>query len=267
MRRTFEIARAMAVKDLRVALTYRISFVTSIVTSLYGLILFHFISRVVGAGAVVGTPDEYFRFIVVGYAVTNVLRASTASAAVNARRDQVEGTLEILATQPVPLLSLGLGWSAWPVVESLAEAVVMLALAIPLGFGAADPEWISVIVALCLSALCFVGIGFIGAASVVAFQQGGGITGFAAAGMTLLSGAFFPLSVLPGWLHALAYASPLTYSLRALRGAIIDGRSVPQLWDALLPLAAFAVVLLPLGVLALSAGLRHARAGGLLSRF
>jgi ABC-2 type transport system permease protein len=264
--RAWDIARTFALKDFRIAWSYRLAFVMGVLATAYGLVSFNFISKVVGTGGPVGSPEEYFQFVVVGLALSGVLRAATSSVGNNTRRDQVEGTLEVLATQPVSTFSIGLAWSAWPVLEAMVDGLITLIVAIPLGFSV-DPNWPAVICSLVLSAVVFLGIGFLGAAAVLAWQQGNSLTGVVVVVMTLVSGAVFPTSVLPDWLHPLTVISPLTYSLDAMRGAIVDGQSITDIGKDLLVLVGWAAVLLPLAVGVLNAAFGFARRRGSLARF
>lgn len=268
MMRALQIARVFALKDFRVARTYRLSFVLGIVAAFYGLLSFYFVSRVVGNSPTVGTSEQYFRFIVVGVVIANILRASVMTAASNVRRDQVEGTLEMLAAQPVSPLALALGWSALPVMQAILEGALTAAVAIPLGFSGFSPDWPAAIVVLLASIVVFLAIGFLGAALVLALQQGVGVMGFLTAGLSLVSGAVFPISVLPGALRAIAEVSPLTHALRAMRDALLDGDGLAELVDGSLGLLLIdCAVLLPCSLLVLSACLRLARARGTLARF
>ncbi len=48
--------------------------------------------------------------------------------------------------------------------------------------------------------------------------------GFIAQGMLLVvSGVYYPVSVLPEWMQALSKISPATYALEGIRAAILDG--------------------------------------------
>ena len=202
----------------------------------------------------IGTPDAYFRYVVVGIILTGVLRAATSSAA--AQRDvaiEVEGTLEALAAQPMPAAMLGLGWSVWPVCEAMVDGVLTLVIAVPLGFTQLSPDWVPLITCLVLSVAVFLSIGFAAAALVVATQQGGQLPGLVTAVLTLLSGAFFPLALLPAWLRAIANLSPLTWALRALRASTLPRASTAGIvHDLLAIVAGSAVVLLPISLLCLS---------------
>jgi ABC-2 type transport system permease protein len=265
--RYLEVVRSFALKDFHVAWSYRGAFIMGAFGIFYQLVIFRFVSHLIGGGHEIGTPDQYFRFVVVGIILTGILRAATSSAASNARRDQVEGTLEVLAAQPIPVAMLGLGWSAWPVCEALVDGLLTLVIAIPLGFTQVSPDWAPLILCLLLCLVLFLSIGFCAAAVVVATQQGGQLPALITAALTLLSGAFFPLAVLPGWLHSIADLSPLTYALRALRTATLPDSSTANLIHDLSIVGGAAVVLLPVSVLCLSLALRRARATGRLATF
>ena len=60
----------------------------------------------------------------------------------------------------------------------------------------------------------------------------------------------FPTAVLPGWMRAVAEALPLTYAMRAVRGALLANAGLADLTPDLLALAAFALAL-PIGGYAL----------------
>lgn len=266
--RTFEIVRIFALKDLRIALTYRLSFALGLVGAFFSMLTFFFITRVVGHSSTVGSPSHYFHFVVIGVVTANILRVAVMAASNNARSDQVEGTLEILGTQPISPIALALGWSALPVMEAIFEGALMLALAVPLGFTGFTPDWISVLMVLAISTAVFLSIGFIGAAFVLAIQQGAGITGLALTVMALAGGTLFPTSVLPSQAHLLTVISPLTYTLRAMRGAMIGGQSPAHLLSGDLGVVLiYAVVSITLASATLSASFRYARARGRLSRF
>lgn len=268
MTRTLDIVRIFALRDLRIALTYKLSFALGLFTAFYGLVSFFFVSRVVGHSAKVGSSADYFRFIVIGVTLSNVLRAAVMTAASNARRDQTEGTLEILATQPISPIALALGWSALPLLESILEGAFMLAIAVPLGFSGFSPDWLSVVVVLLVSIAIFLAIGFLGAAFVLAIQQGTGVMGLAIGVMSLASGSIFPVSVLPHQVRILTDVSPLTYTLKAMRGAMLHGDGLGSLIGGDLGvLLIYAALLIPLAALVLGYAFRFARARGSLSRF
>ncbi len=266
--RTLDIVRIFVLKDLRIALTYRLSFALTLIATFYSMVSFFFITRVVGHGSVVGTPADFFRFVILGVTVANVLRAAVVAASSNARSDQVEGTLEILATQPISPFALALAWSALPVIEAIIEGAVVLAVAVPLGFSGFTPDWLSVLLVLIISTSVFLAIGLLGAAFVLSIQQGAGVMGLAVGVMSLTGGAMFPTSVLPSSTHFLTVISPLTYTLRAMRGAMIDGQSPAHLLSGDLGIVLiYAVVAIPISMTVFNASFNFARSRGRLARF
>ena len=57
----------------------------------------------------------------------------------------------------------------------------------------------------------------------------------------LLSGAFWPIEAMPGWLQPIAWFMPLTHANYALRDVMIKGFDLIQIWPYVLALVAFAV--------------------------
>ena len=82
----------------------------------------------------------------------------------------------------------------------------------------------------------------------------------------LVSGVYYSVDVLPPWLRVFSYISPATYILDGIRGAVIDGQSVGDLWRTLLALAVFGAVLVPGGIAVFSVAERWARKTGQLKR-
>jgi ABC-2 type transport system permease protein len=91
--------------------------------------------------------------------------------------------------------------------------------------------------------------------------------GFVAQGLLLVvSGVYYPISVMPGWMQALAHVSPATYALDGIRRAVLDGAAVSELWGDLWPLLAMGAVAIPFGLLVFRAGERYAKRAGKLKR-
>jgi ABC-2 type transport system permease protein len=91
--------------------------------------------------------------------------------------------------------------------------------------------------------------------------------GFVAQGLMLVvSGVYYPVSVLPDWMQWLAKISPATYALRGCRAAIIDGAGITDLWSEIWALLVIGVVSVPLGLWTFRTGERYAKKHGKLKR-
>ena len=75
-----------------------------------------------------------------------------------------------------------------------------------------------------IASISFIGIGMMTAVLPLISPEKGMQLGFVAQGILLVvSGVYYPVSVLPGWMQALSTISPATYALRGIRAAILDG--------------------------------------------
>jgi ABC-2 type transport system permease protein len=91
--------------------------------------------------------------------------------------------------------------------------------------------------------------------------------GFVAQGMLLVvSGVYYPVSVLPEWMQWLAKISPATYALEGIRAAILDGASLGSLWHDIWPLLVIGAVCIPLGLAIFNRGEVYAKRNGKLKR-
>ena len=81
----------------------------------------------------------------------------------------------------------------------------------------------------------------------------------------LAGGMMYPVSVLPGYLQAVARLIPLTYSLQGVRAALLGGAAFRELWPSIIALLIFAAILLPLSFLAFAWALRHTKITGTLT--
>ena len=82
----------------------------------------------------------------------------------------------------------------------------------------------------------------------------------------LISGVYYAVNVLPGWLQAVSHISPATYFLRGVRATIIDGRGFGPEAATMAILAVFGALLIPAALLAFGAAERWAKKTGRLKR-
>jgi ABC-2 type transport system permease protein len=84
--------------------------------------------------------------------------------------------------------------------------------------------------------------------------------------LLLVSGVYYPIDVLPGWMQPFSAISPATYVLEAMRSAILDGAATSSLLGDLLALGVIAIVSIPLGMLVFGYFERYAKRTGRLKR-
>jgi ABC-2 type transport system permease protein len=128
-------------------------------------------------------------------------------------------------------------------------------------------DFVSALVVLGVASVSFVGIGMMTAVMPLISPEKGVQLGFIAQGVLLvISGVYYPVDVLPGWMQAASTISPATYALEGIRHAIVDGASVSAVWDEIWPLIIIGVVTIPLGLEVFRRGERYAKRHGKLKR-
>jgi ABC-2 type transport system permease protein len=259
------ILRAFIARDLFIARSYRAALVAEAVAGLANLLLFYFISRTFeSTSADLGAAPDYFAFAAVGAAVATVLNASMSATAVSIRQEQLTGTLEATVSQPVSPTGLAMGLSGLPFLGAgVRVAAYLLIASALLGLDLSEANFGGAVAVLVTSAAALSGVGIASAAMVLVVKRGDALSGLFAFAIALLSGAFFPISVLPGWLQPIGEVLPTRFAFDGLRGALFGGS-----WsDDVLWLSVCAVVVLPLSVMAFSRALAHTRRAGTMAEY
>jgi ABC-2 type transport system permease protein len=179
-----------------------------------------------------------------------------------------EGTIEYTFMAPLSRPAHLLGMGAFAVLYGVVRTVALFGLvAVMLGVHFGDPDFVSATVVLAASSVSFVGIGMMTAVLPLVSPEKGTQLGFIAQGLLLvISGVYYPVSVLPQWMQWLSVVSPATYTLEGARKAILDGAGVSAVWGDLWPLVLIGAVAVPLGLYVFSLGERYAKRHGRLKR-
>jgi ABC-2 type transport system permease protein len=179
-----------------------------------------------------------------------------------------EGTIEYTFMAPLSrAVHLG-GMGLFAVLYGvLRTAVVFAIVALFFGLHFHQADFLTALVVLAIASFSFVGVGIVTAVLPLISPEKGAQFGFIAQGLLLVvSGVYYPVSVLPQWMQWLAKISPATYALRGIRAAILGGAGLGSQWGNLWPLLILGVVAIPLGLLVFRAGERYAKRHGKLKR-
>jgi ABC-2 type transport system permease protein len=179
-----------------------------------------------------------------------------------------EGTIEYTfmapLSRPVHLFGMGLFAIGYGVIRAVLLFGVVAAF---FGLHLPKANYVAALVLLVIASLSFIGIGMMTAVLPLISPEKGTQLGFVAQGLLLVvSGVYYPVSVLPGWMQALAKISPATYALRGCRDAIINGAGITDLWREIWALLIIGAVSVPLGLWTFRTGERYAKKHGKLKR-
>ncbi len=102
---------------------------------------------------------------------------------------------------------------------------------------------------LVLTALCFIGCAIMISARVGTQEDYIQMILPITMPMMFISGVFYPIETMPWFFQKLAYICPLTYANNALRGVMLQGRGLGDIWVEILVLIGFTVVFYIIGIL------------------
>lgn len=254
-------------RDYLVSRSYRLSLLLDAVLGVLNLLIYFFISRTFASDttAGLGGAPTYFAFAAVGVALSLVVIGASARVALRMREEQLTGTLEALAAQPLSSTEMSLGFAGFHFVFAMGRATLYLLVAgIWLGVDLSRADWLGFTLVLLATAVAMTGVGIVLAAFVLLFRRAQALIGLATLALALLGGAYFPISVLPGWLAPLARIVPTRFAFDGVRGALFRGEG----WGTpTLVLLAFGAAALPVAVLLFDLSLRLARRRGSLALY
>ena len=179
-----------------------------------------------------------------------------------------EGTIEYTFMAPLSRAVHLLGMGSFAVLYGVLRTTLLFAV-VALFFGLTFPQadFGAALLLLAVASISFVGVGMVTAVLPLISPEKGAQLGFIAQGLLLVvSGVYYPVDVMPGWMQAIATISPATYALEGIRAALLDGAGVAAVWGDLWPLLVLGVVAIPAGLAVFRAGERYAKRTGSLKR-
>lgn len=219
-------------------------------------------------GAQAGDP-RLLLTLLVGAIFWNYLSVVFSWIAETIAIERWEGTLEYTMMAPIRRSTHLLGAVAYAMIYGLihtAAILVAVVLFFPdLSFANANVG--TVLAFMALGSFSFVGIAMLAAILPLLFVERGAQMSFVMQSVLLLvSGVYYSIEILPGWMQAVSHLSPATYALEGVRKGLIDGVPLSALWGDVWPLLVMGVLFIPLGLWAFGRAERYAKRTGKLKR-
>jgi ABC-2 type transport system permease protein len=177
-----------------------------------------------------------------------------------------EGTIEYTfmapVSRPVHLIGMGVYAVLYGLVRAAAIFVAVVAF---IGIHLPHANYGAAVALLGIASISFIGVGMMTAVLPLISPEKGTQLGFVAQGLMLVvSGVYYPVSVLPSWMQWIAKISPATYALRGNRDQILRGAGLR--WGDVWPLLVIGALSIPIGLVVFRAGERYAKQHGKLKR-
>jgi ABC-2 type transport system permease protein len=260
-----------AERQLHVVKRYWVWEVVWLFYSLVSVLSIGFLASGLGSLGANGGSFDLHRaqfYLLIGSLLWGYLSLVFMEAAFAIAWERWEGTIEYTFMAPIHRVTHLMGICLFAIGYGLARTFVVLMVAIvmfKLDFSHANiPAALAVLAA---STLPLIGLSIFTSVLPMVSPQKGEQMSIALQGFLLLvSGVYYPLTVLPLPLQIAGYGSPLTYALEGIRQSLLDGASLSTELPNILMLIGMGVVMIPAAIWVFSWAERRAKRLGLLKR-
>ena len=221
-----------------------------------------------GAGGAAFDLKRAQLYLLIGALLWGYLSLVFMEAAYAIAWERWEGTIEYTFMAPVRRITHLMGICLFAIAYGLARTLIVLIAAVAifdLDFSRANV--LGTLAVLAASLVPLIGLAILTSVLPLLSPQKGEQMSFAVQGFLLLvSGVYYPLSVLPLPLQLAGMVSPLTYSLAGMRRSLLDGAGVGDQLPTVAVLVGMGAVLIPVSVAVFTWAENRAKRLGLLKR-
>jgi len=210
---------------------------------------------------------EYIGYIIVGTTVWMWQNIVLWDIGFALRNEQMRGTLESNWLSPTWRFAYLLGHTG-PQIVSMALFVSITALEFGLFFGVRlnGSAWLMALMMLAAIPAIY-GLGFAFASLVITMKEANAFVFLIRGLVMIFCGITFPVSLLPGWMQAVAKFLPQTYLIHGMRAAAFSNASISELMPDLIPILLFGMFWLAVGYSAFIWMERRARTTGAIGQY
>ncbi len=215
------------------------------------------------------TGDMRLTFsLVIGAIFWNYLSLVFSFIAETISWERWEGTLEYTMMAPVRRASQLLGSTFYAIMYGLIHTVIILiVLVLFFSLDLATANFLTAATVMVVGSFSIIGIGVMAAILPLLYvERGAQMTFVLQSCILVVSGVYYPISVLPEWMQVLSALSPATYILDGVRRGLLDGAPVSEVMSDIWPLALMGAVLIPAGLWLFGRAERYAKRTGKLKR-
>jgi ABC-2 type transport system permease protein len=179
-----------------------------------------------------------------------------------------EGTIEYTLMAPVQRWIHLVGQTMYSITYSLITTLFIGAvMALFFEIDLSNANLFGALLVALAGSVSLIGIGIVASILPLLYpERGAQMTHIIQASFLLISGVYYPITVLPQWMQTLAKISPVTYVLDGIRDTVMQGTPTTDLWKYIVPLLVIGVITLPAGVWAFKQAENYAKRTGKLKR-
>jgi len=255
-------------RDFESEVSYRLAFVLQVGGMFFSLLAFFYMTGMIDPDSAGLDGIRPFDWMLVGLSFQFYFSAALFSFSQKIRGEQMLGTLEAMLVSPTPTSMVIFSSAAFDFTYGAIRVMIYMAFAV-LVFGV--KLYATGLGAFALGAvltlLSSAGLGILSASFILYFKRGNPINFLLSGATTFLGSVFFPIEQLPAWIQPASNYLPVTWSLRIVRGSLLQGKGFAELQRELLALAVMTAVLLPSGLICSKFAIRKAKLEGSLVHY
>jgi len=255
-------------RDFLTEVSYRLAFLLQVGGILFTLGAFYFLTGMIDphAKGLDGIPP--FQWMLIGLAFQFYFSTALFAFAAKIRNEQMLGTLEAMLVSPTPTSVVVFSSAAWDFTYGAIRVMLYLLFA-TLVFGVRlHTEGLgALLLGVALTLLSSAGLGILSASFIIYFKRGDPINYLLSGMTTFLGSVFFPVEQLPAAVRPASSILPIFWSLRIVRGTLLQGKTFGDVRTELANLAIITAILVPLGLLCSRLAIRRAKREGSLMQY
>ena len=258
-------------RDFLTAWSYRVAFVGDILGIVFMVTVFNFVSKMVDPSKLPiygGKRATYMEFVIIGIVVGAFIQLGLGRVMAAVRGEQLMGTPEALMMTPTAPATIQVGSAFYDFIYiPIRTGLILLvaSLVFDLRFDAGGSLQAAVLLIVFIPFVW--GLGVASAAGVLTIRRGSGIFGLAVSALTLASGSYFPIGLLPGWVETMARFNPIAIVLKGMREALLGNAGWGHVGPEAGLLAGLSMLSLLFGLALFRLALRRERRKGTLGLY
>ena len=222
----------------------------------------------IGVGAGVENAAQLTTFLLIGTLIWSYLSMIFDLLSETVSWERWEGTIEYTFMAPASRATQLIGMGVYAVIYGIVRVAIMLgAISLFFDMQLSEANYMSALGILAICSVSLVGFGMVAAVMpLLSPEKGQQVTYIFTAVLLLISGIYYEVDVLPGWMQPLANISPVYYALNGIRAALLEGANFTSQWPNVWPLLIMGAIFPPLGLYLFQRGEIYAKKTGLLKR-
>ncbi|MGI8403164.1 MAG: ABC transporter permease [Thermomicrobiales bacterium] len=216
------------------------------------------------SGQTAVADSQVIGFLVIGIFMTEAWSSTVWGSGNALQSERYLGTISAVIAAPASMAAVIVGYTLGSLLAYIPSVATCAVVGILAGatFDVASP--LAVGLAFTAVYICTFCIGLAFGGLFILSKHSNSLSNFLQSPIYLLTGFYVPRSVLPGWLQRVSDLIPLSHAVDALRGALLQGKNVEELANALLAAIGTSMVFLIVGIWALGKADRAIRRSGTL---